>query len=207
MFFFFKSHRGFRECLAPSLRPTASRESVFASVVLFVTVSQLTCYSITRENCVFSIFYVADVTCFSNHFNFPRSSLSNLFPPKSLFYSNPFIFKQDICKISSRYVLLTPFFIFPLKIMQKFSSGSWKLGIFRKWVEVLRFREFFFFNFWLGYVTFVVWASVLAHCGSLSLYSSIFHCVLALFIVRMPCCMLGVWQNVWVTFMCWLGLY
>ena len=62
--FFKKSHRGFRECLAPSLRPIASRESVFASVVLFVTVSQLTCYSITRENRVFSIFYVADVTCF-----------------------------------------------------------------------------------------------------------------------------------------------
>ena len=106
--------------------------------------SQLTHYSVTRKNHMFSVFYVADVTCFSNHFNFPRSSLSNLFPPKSLFYSNPSIFKQDICKISSSNVLLTPFFIFPLKIMQKFSSRSWKLGIFRKWVEVLHFREYFF---------------------------------------------------------------
>ena len=86
--------------------------------------SQLTHYSVTRKNHMFSVFYVADVTCFSNHFNFPRSSLSNLFPPKSLFYSNPSIFKQDICKISSSNVLITPFFIFPLKIMQKFSSRS-----------------------------------------------------------------------------------
>ena len=106
---------------------------------------------------------------------------------------------QNLFKVCASNTL----FIFPLKIMQKFSSRLWKLGVFRKWVEVLRFHEYFFKFFdWV-----VVCASLLAHCGSLSLYLGIFHCVLALFIVRMPCCMLGVWQNVWVTFMCWLGLY
>ena len=141
--FFKKSHRGFHECLAPSLRPTASCESVFASVVLFVTVSQLTCYSITRENCVFSIFYVADVTCFSNHFNFPRSSLSNLFPPKSLFYSNPFIFKQDIYKISSRYVLLTPFLSFLLRLCRSLAQGYENWGFFENGLRFFVFMNIF----------------------------------------------------------------
>ena len=143
MFFFFKSHRGFRECLAPSLRPTASRESVFALVVLFATVSRLTRYSITGENRVFSVFYVADVTCFSNHFNFPRSSFSNLFPPKSLFYSNPFIFKQDICKISSRYVLLTPFLPFLLRLCRSLAQGHENWGFFENGLRFFVFVNIF----------------------------------------------------------------
>ena len=51
--------------------------------------------------------------------SFQLPSLKSLEPLSTqiTIYSNPFIFKQDICKISSRYVLLTPFFIFPLKIM------------------------------------------------------------------------------------------
>ena len=132
-----------------------------------------------QKLCVF-VFFVADVTCFSNHFNFPRSSLSNLFPPKSLFYSNPFIFKQDICKISSRYVLLTPFFIFPLKIMQKFSSRLWKLGIFRKWVEVLRFHEYFlkFFDWVVSHLLFVhlCWPIVAVWACIQAFFTVFLHC-------------------------------
>ena len=46
---------------------------------------------------VFSL-NVADVTGFQTFFLFPRTSLSNPFQPKSLFHSNPIIFKQISAK-------------------------------------------------------------------------------------------------------------
>ena len=111
--------------------------------------SQLTHYSVTRKNHMFSVFYVADVTCFSNHFNFPRSSLSNLFPPKSLFYSNPSIFKQDIYKISSRYVLLTPFLSFLLRLCRSLAQGYENWGFFENGLRFFVFMNIFL-NFLIG---------------------------------------------------------
>ena len=54
--FFSKSHRNFRDCLAPNSRLTASRESIFALVALFSIVSRLIHYCLTREKCMFSVF-------------------------------------------------------------------------------------------------------------------------------------------------------
>ena len=114
--------------------------------------------------------------------SFQLPSLKSLEPLSTqiTIYSNPFIFKQDICKISSRYVLLTPFFIFPLKIMQKFSSGSWKLGIFRKWVEVLRFREFFFkiFDWVMSHLLFghLCWPIVAVWACIQAFFTVFLHC-------------------------------
>ena len=53
---------------------------------------------------------------------------------------------------------------------------------------------------WLGWVPFAICVSVLAPCGSLRMYWGMFHHVHAFFIVVINCCMLGVWQNVQVTF-------
>ena len=92
---------------------------------------------------------------FSNHFNFPRLNLSNLFQPKSLFYLNPFIFKQELCKISSRYVFITLFFSFFLDYAD-FCLGFWQLGIFENWVGFLIFVIFFFLISRLGLVPFDV---------------------------------------------------
>ena len=101
-----------------------------------------------RKSCVF-VFFVADVTCFSNHFNFPRSSLSNLFPPKSLFYSNLLIFKQDIYKISSRYVLLTPFLSFLLRLCRSLAQGYENWGFFENGLRFFVFMNIFL-NFLIG---------------------------------------------------------
>ena len=95
-----------------------------------------------QKLCVF-VFFVADVTCFSNHFNFPYSSLSNLFPPKSLFYSNLFIFKQDIYKISSRYVLLTPFLSFLLRLCRSLAQGYENWGFFENGLRFFVFMNIF----------------------------------------------------------------
>ena len=73
------------------------------------------------------------------------------------------------------------------------------MGIFENWVGFLNFLKFFSI-LWLGWVPFGVCASVLAPCGSLNLYWGIFHHVHAFFIVFIICCMLGVRQNVQVTF-------
>ena len=53
---------------------------------------------------------------------------------------------------------------------------------------------------WLGWVPFAICVSMLAPCGSLRMYWGMFHHVHAFFIVVINCCMLGVWQNVQVTF-------
>ena len=150
-------------------------------MVLFATVSRLTRYSITSENHVFSVFYVTDVTCFFKSFQLP--SLKSLEPVstqitilfKPLHFQTRYM--QNLFKVCASNTL----FIFPLKIMQKFSSGLWKLGIFRKWVEVLCFPEYFFkiFDWVVSHLLFVhlcwpivaVWAciqvffTVFLHCS------------------------------------------
>ena len=73
------------------------------------------------------------------------------------------------------------------------------MGNFENWVRFLNFVKFFSI-LWLGWVSFGVCASVLAPCGSLNLYWGMFHHVHAFFIVFINCCMLGVRQNVQVTF-------
>ena len=73
------------------------------------------------------------------------------------------------------------------------------MGIFKNWVGFLFFVKSFSI-FWLGWVSFGVCASVLAPYGSLNLYGGIFHHVHAFFIVFINCCMLGVRQNVQITF-------
>ena len=47
---------------------------------------------------------------------------------------------------------------------------------------------------------------MLAPCGKLNMYWGKFHLVHAFFIGVVYCCMLGVWQNVLMTFLCWIGL-
>ena len=89
--------------------------------------------------------------------------------------------------------------------MQNLCLGFWKLGIFENWVGLLFFVKIFSIS-WLGVVPFVVCVSVLALCGNLNLYWGMFHRVHAFFIVIINCCMLGVWQNVQVTFFGCIGL-
>ena len=89
--------------------------------------------------------------------------------------------------------------------MQKFKLRFKNWGFFENglgfWVFVKIFQ-----NLWLGWVPFDICVSVLAPWGILSLYWGRFLHVHALFIVKIHCCMLGVWQNVLVTFLCWIGL-
>ena len=73
------------------------------------------------------------------------------------------------------------------------------MGIFKNLVGFLNFVKIFSI-LWLGWVPFGVCASVLAPCGSLNLFKGMFHHVHAFFIVFINCCMLGVWENVQVTF-------
>ena len=47
---------------------------------------------------------------------------------------------------------------------------------------------------------------LLALCGKLNMYWGKFHHIHAFFIGVVYCCMLGVWQNFLVTFLCWIGL-
>ena len=63
-----------------------------------------------------------------------------------------------------------------------------------------------FSKFWLVWVPFAVFVSVLAPWGILNMYWGKFHHVHAFFIGVVHCCMLSVWQNVLVTFLCWIGL-
>ena len=85
IFFFFNSYRGYRECIATNSRLIASRESFWASVALFVTVSLL---PNLRKMHVFS-FYVANVTSFEKLLISLTLPLSNLSQPKTIFHSNP----------------------------------------------------------------------------------------------------------------------
>ena len=86
-------------------------------------------------------------------------------------------------------------FKFYLRIMQNLCLGFSKLGIFKNWVGILKFVKFFSI-LWLGWVPFGICASVLAPCGSLSMYSGIFPYVHAFFINFLHCCMSCVWQIV-----------
>ena len=110
--FFVISHRNSRYCLMSISWLIASHESFCASVAILVTLSLL---SNPRKTRVFS-FYVANVTVFQNFLISLAKPLSNHFQPKSLFHSNPIIFKQNFCSILSRYVPFTLFscFIFGL---------------------------------------------------------------------------------------------
>ena len=83
---------------------------------------------------------------------------------------------QNLFKVCASNTLFT----FPFKIMQKFSSGSWKLGIFWKWVEVLCFREYFFKNFdWaVSHLLFVhlCWPIVAVWACIQAFFTVFLHC-------------------------------
>ena len=96
-------------------------------------------------------------------------------------------------------------FIFYFQIIQNLWSRFWKLGIFENWVGFPIFAKNFSISL-LGLVPFEVCVSVLDPCGNLNLYWGMFHHVHAFFIVFINCCMLGVWQNVQVTFFGCIGL-
>ena len=139
--------------------------------------------------------------------SFPSLRLSQTpFNPKSLNTQTPSFSSKNLCKITSRYVFLNIVFIFDLDYAD-FSLGFWKFGTFEKLGWGSYFCDFFFFlKFWLGWDPFDVCVFVLAPWGILSMYWGYFHHVHALFIVGFHCCMLAVWQNVLVTFLCWIGL-
>ena len=100
-----------------------------------------------QKSCVFVFFFCSRCDLFFKSFQLPSlKSLEPLSTQITILFKPPHFqtrYLQNLFKVCASNTL----FIFPLKIMQKFSSGSWKLGIFRKWVEVLRFREFFFLIF------------------------------------------------------------
>ena len=142
---------------------------------------------------------------FFKYFVFPSHCLSRTpLNSKSIFTQTPSSSK-NLCKITSRYVFLDIVFIFVLDYVD-FSLGFWNLGIFEKGVGVLIFVNYVFSKFWLGWVPFDVFVSMLAPWGILIIYCGKFHHVHAFFISVVYCCMLGVWQNVLETFLCWIGL-
>ena len=85
--------------------------------------------------------------------------------------------------------------IWVLKIWGFFEKG---LGFLILW----KFSS----KFWLGCVPFDICVFVLALCGILIMYWGIFTYVHTFFIYVVLYCMLSVWQNVLVTFLCWIGL-
>ena len=139
---------------------------------------------------------------FFKHLDFPSHCLSsNPFQPKIIFHSNPILFKQKSLQNHFKVCFSKHCFHFSFNFAN-FSLGHSKLGIFfRKRVGFLNFVKSFP-KFWLGWVPFDVFAFVLAPCGILSMYWGIFHHVYAFFVVEMHCCMLGVCQNLLVTFLC-----
>ena len=75
--------------------------------------------------------------------SFPSLRLSwTPFNPKPFFTQTSSFSRENLCKITSRYVFLNIVFIFVLDYAD-FSLGFWKLGIFKNWVGVLSFCEFF----------------------------------------------------------------
>ena len=75
--------------------------------------------------------------------SFPSLRLSwTPFNPKPFFTQTSSFSRENLCKITSRYVFLNIVFIFVLDYAD-FSLGFWKLGIFENWVGVLSFCEFF----------------------------------------------------------------
>ena len=85
--------------------------------------------------------------------------------------------------------------IWVLKIWGFFEKG---LGFLILW----KFSS----KFLLGCVPFDICVFVLALCGILIMYWGIFTYVHTFFIYVVLYCMLSVWQNVLVTFLCWIGL-
>ena len=122
------------------------------------------------------------------------------FNPKPFFTRTSSFSSKNIYKITLRYVFLNIFFMFS-EIMQKFKLRFKNWGFSKIRLGFLVFVKFFR-NLWLGWVPFAVIVLVLAPCGNLSMYWGIFHYVHAFFIICVLCCMLGVWQNVLVTFLC-----
>ena len=90
-------------------------------------------------------------------------------------------------------------------VYANFKLGFKNWGFFENGLEFVVFVNFFQ-NLWLGWVPFDVCVFVLAPCGSLSMYWGKFHYVHVVYIICVLCCMLGVWQNVLVTILCWIGL-
>ena len=134
-------------------------------------------------------------------FSFPSLRLSRTpFNPKPFFTQTFSFSRKNLWKITSRYVFL---YIFSMvsKIMQKLKLGFKIWGFSKIGLGFLVFVKIFR-NLWLGWVSFVVIVLVLAPCGSLRMYWGIFHYVHAFFVICVLCCMLGVWQNVLVTFLC-----
>ena len=138
--FFSTSHKESRYCLASISRLNPSRKMVLGknwkifnfiqrlsrlSRDCFVTKSfsrKLQCVSwlILRlpnpwKTRVFS-FYVANVTFFQNHFTSLAPPLSNPLQPKSHFLSKTHLFQDNLCIITSRYVFLTLFSSFLLRL-------------------------------------------------------------------------------------------
>ena len=137
--------------------------------------------------------------------SFPSHCLSwTPLNPNLTFTQTPSFSSKILCKITSRYVFLNIVFTFVLNFAD-FSLGFQKLGIFRKWVGFLNFVKFFP-NLWLGWVPIDMFVSMLAPWGILIMYWGKLHHVHALFIKVVHCYMLGAWQNVLVTFLCWIGL-
>ena len=149
-----------------------------------------------RKTRVFS--FIRQMWQIFKSFSFPSLRLSRTpFNPKPFFTQTSSFSSKNLCKITSRYVFLNIFFMFS-KIMQKFKLGFKNWGFSKIGLGFLVFVKFFW-NLWLGWIPFVVIVLLLAPCGSLW---GIFHNVLAFFIICVLCCMLGVWQNVLVTFLC-----
>ena len=153
---------------------------------------------------VFS-FYVVDVICFQSLLTSLVLPLSNPPQPKTTFHLNPITLKLIFCISNFKVCFLKHFLHVFLSLCRNLSSGFKILGIFRKWVGFLNFVKIFP-NLWLGWVPFDVCVSVLTPWGILSMYWGRFHHVHALFIVGIQYCMLSVWQNVLMTFLCWIGL-
>ena len=78
-----------------------------------------------------SSFYVANVTFFQNHFSSLTLPLSNPSQPKINFHSKTHLFQDNLCKITSRYVFLTLFSSFLLRLC-RFKLRVLKFGVFQK---------------------------------------------------------------------------
>ena len=111
-------------------------------MALFTTVSRLICYCLTWEKRVFQ-FLCSRCDIFSKLLTFLALPLSNLSQPKINFLSNPFNSKLVFCDFNLKVCFLKHFSFCLSQIMQKNQLGFSKLGIFRKWVEVLNFCENF----------------------------------------------------------------
>ena len=77
--------------------------------------------------------------------SFPSLNLSRTnLQPKTYFSSKPHQFQVYYCKLSSRYEFLILSFIIFLRLCRNFSLGFWNLGVFKNWVGVCSFVQFFF---------------------------------------------------------------